>query len=775
MKILINANKEDRSYLDTLASLLKQAGLQALANYADHSIETLQHVAQKAGIDGIFLLNETTLCNITGYKRKANEKDSPLSKWRGSRLNFPIPVIVGAPPFWLFKVPEGKFIYKKDIEKLKRIKEPPLKFNYTVCETEENFHEAITVTGNSIILSADIETDIANQITSIAFTALLSANETQTFVIPFVDFGTPHWITQEQYGKAIQTLRTICKNSAPKLFWNGLYDSFFLTQYHAEPENWTLDGMGLFHCEYAELPKDLAFVTSLYCYDYLYWKDEADEAHKQKDISRFWAYNARDSWWALRTTLHIMKHAPKYAFTNYQKQFKLCYPSLYCSFEGWKINENQRRQDEKAARLALQTSLTNLRKMAANLQYNPRSPKQTAIFLYDILGAKPTKDFKGNPTRSTDEQTLGRLSIQHPIIKKVVDEILEFRGKAKEISTYYCYEQWETKNGQGNRILYTLDPWMTATDRFSSHQSSLRRLVQEEDGKWKLKSLGVQIQNVPRPTASPVKKHFIADDGYILLEPDNSKSEARCVAVLSNCKAMLSALSDPERDFYKQLGVLLFGMKYEDVTTEMREKVNKRINHASNYMMQEKTFVDTATIPKILEAASLLNIIINPEIPVIPGKQYQTPEQFARYLLDIYHKPFPELKKWWESIKLEIIRHQKLVSPLGHVRFFFGDISKSTAVLRSAVAHVPQNLSVEILNRGWWKIYKELVLPSKGEYRLKAQVHDSSPAQCLASKKEYYEKKTIELLTHPPLEINGNTLQIPVECKSGLNWAEMKK
>jgi hypothetical protein len=113
-----------------------------------------------------------------------------------------------------------------------------------------------------------------------------------------------------------------------------------------------------------------------------------------------------------------------------------------------------------------------------------------------------------------------------------------------------------------------------------------------------------------------------------------------------------------------------------------------------------------------------------------------------------------------------------LVSPLGWTRYFFGDITKKYQIFSSAVAHGPQNLSVQILNIGIWKVW-QLVKREKGAIRLKAQVHDSAPFQYLKTRPDLRDE-AIKLLDNP-VTVHGRVLRIPVDCKTGPNWGSMKK
>jgi DNA polymerase I-like protein with 3'-5' exonuclease and polymerase domains len=192
-------------------------------------------------------------------------------------------------------------------------------------------------------------------------------------------------------------------------------------------------------------------------------------------------------------------------------------------------------------------------------------------------------------------------------------------------------------------------------------------------------------------------------------------------------------------------------------------------------MMGAKTFKENIGIKILHETASILGYKLVPK-PSSRKPNEKTILGFCKELLDKYHIPFKKVRKWYETIYHEVKTTKMLKSPLGHVRYFFGDIEKDHNMLRSAVAHQPQNLSVAILNIGFWKIYKQMVVqpvaPLKlGDFRLKAQIHDSILAQYRKELKEYCVKMMMRLMDNP-VEVKGRELRIPVDAKTGTVWGK---
>lgn len=765
MRILLNYDEHLSNYKGMIASLLKMKGLTAYSTGKTLSISELLASAKKIQADGILLANEQTLQNCVNSE---SGKKVSLDKYRGSRLDFSIPVIVGAPINHLRIVRHGRWLYEKDLDKFKSIKKPIVQLQFTGLTNRILLDKALTIAEQALIISTDIETDSSNRITCVGYSCLNPNLTTSTFLIPFVDFGVNHWTNPEDYAYAINTMRAISALPVAKLYFNGLYDAQYQITYHAEPCNFILDSMALAHAEYSELPKSLDFVASLHLHDYYYWKDDTDEARKKGDIQAYWAYCARDSWNTLRCFISQIKNAKPYAIRNYKELFKMVYPSIYCAFEGCALDEAALAKNTAKAEEIVESSKRSLCTMAHSPTFNPGSPKQVGLLLFDIFGARPVakprkkKDGTWTSNRSTDETALAKIAEQHPLFSLFIARLFEYREQAKAIGTYFKFNQWRGIDGtlKQPRLLYGINPFGTDTGRAASNASSFRLfdVIREE-----VRSYGTQIQNIP----GYAKGMLVADSGYELSEADNNKSEARCVGFLSGCIALILAIEERTKDFYKVLGMLFFGLKYEDVTDSLRNNILKRIVHGRNYLMGIDTFIETVIkqthSTKILyEGARLINY------PV------RSLKEFVGYLLSLYNKPFPEIETWYKEIKLEVVRNHTLTSPLGWTRYFFGDIIKDHKVFRNAVAHAPQNLSVMILNKGLWRVYIELVLTQNGLFRLKAQIHDSIFWQSPVELRHQYDARVLECMNNPVM-VKGRKMEIPVDIKHGQNWLELKK
>lgn len=748
MRVLVNYSKEEKGNLSSLAYILQKHGVSALSTAADMTIGEMLNKAKLASCDAILLSNEQTL-------RYCVPGETPtVDKWRGSRLNFSVPTIVINNLAHIHTVPHGAWLLDKDVSKLRHIRKPLTPFTFSKLTKTEYFSDAFDDMKTAIALYADVETKTypgvteleagPTVITCISWTAMFLDGKMRTYVLPFINFDEVHWVSDVDYGKAILFMKRVNALPMTKAMHNGMYDATHTLRYNAPLVNWTYDTMAMAHSEFSELPKTLDFVASYTLYDYIYWKDAAKESSKKKDIDGYWAYNGKDTFNGARIMVQQLRNVPDYARRNYADKFKLVYPSLYCSFEGLLIDPEVRSTLRAASLTALEGSQARLRTKLADSNFNPGSWQQVEKYVYTVIGGK--KPNIGKSKSATDEKNLVAVGEQHPLLARVTTDILEYRGAQKAIGTYYDFLQY---NG---RLLWALNPFGTDTERMACSASSL----------W----CGTQVQNIP----GYAKGMLIADPGFEIFEADNKQSEGRTTAYCAGDEKLIAALEDSSRDFYRTLGTLFFDIPYEEVTDFFRNKVLKRIVHGTNYMMGAKTFIENIGVMILYETAEKIGYRIV-QTPRRGRSNEYTLQGFAKMLLDSYHTPFAEIRPWYERIKQEIQDTGFLVSPLGHHRRFFGDIKRNHNMLRSGVAHQPQNLSGAVLNMGYLRVYNELVLPGNGNIRLKAQIHDSIFGQWRIGMRDYYAPRVLECM-HNPIKVHGRTMVIPVDIKCGQAWAE---
>ncbi|WCD44285.1 DNA polymerase I [Polaromonas phage Tiera] len=748
MKVLVNFGPEDKSRTNILAHMLNERGVSAFSTEKDLELSQLLSKASMVGAQAILLSNEATLSQCV------NELNPTVDNWRGSRLDFSIPVFVINKLHHVNSTNYGKWLLEKDLDKLKFYRKKSPVFTFNKLTHVKYFQEAYADLSKAIAIYYDIETKTFKPkselevgetvITCASWTGIFPDGSLRTYVLPIINFDRMHWETNEELAKSLLLLRKINALPIPKAMHNGMYDATHSIRYHAEPLQYTYDTMVAAHSKFSELPKDLSFVASYELFDYIQWKGDAEAASKSRNIEAYWGYNGKDTWHGARIMIEQLRNMPDYAIHNYKTKFKLSYPSLYANFEGFHIDQEVRTAKRSTAEKELLRAEAALRVKVADPGFNPGSWQQVEKYVYRIFGAKHPRI--GKSKSGTDEKNLTAVAQQHPLLARLATDIISYRGEQKAIGTYFDFLQFK------GRLLWQLNPFGAETERFTCNASSL----------W----CGTQVQNVP----GYAKDMLVADEGFEIFEADEKQAEGRTTAYVSQEVRLIAALEDATRDFYLTLGTLFFQIPYEEVSEFFRNKVIKKIVHGTNYMMGAKTFIENAGIMVLYEAASKLGLtIVN--VAVKGSNTHVTLKAFAASLLDAYHVPFPRIREWYKEIKHEIKTTGALVSPVGHTRIFFGDMERNHQIFMGAVAHQPQNLSGHVLNLSFMRSYQTLVIPSNGRFRLKAQIHDSILGQWPIGEANIWAPRLLECMDNPII-VHGREMRIPIDIKYGQNWGE---
>lgn len=732
MRLLLNAAEGEKGYRAPIQSWCRKNGAHMQVTYGEKSYSELHNKAMLYDMQAIIVSCPETFYNLVG-KNKGTQQD-----WAGSVLWEKLPVLLLNPLRQVQTIPEGHFLLHAHLAKLPRIttRKAPEAYPFEIITTRSAAQSALNHLAQAMYIVEDIETSRHNGITSIGFTPLS----------PSLTIGRTYVFNLSQ--PELYHLWTYCRdiNLLPnyKIFHNGGFDAFHLCRWYMPPRNYILDTEYLWHSWYAELKKSLAFVANTVLWDARYWKYEAEASPLE--------YNAKDCINTARIFKHILASAPDWAWRNYSKLIPNVAPVVWCAFEGFKVDVDKLGGIRERAEEEKEELLTSLRTMSATPDFNPNSPKQVATWIYQALRAKkPAQRGPKKATTGTDTKTLARVALQHPIYARIISTLQDYRAISKALSTYYT-----ARLTPGGRLLFTLNPDGTETERFSSRASSLYAPLLPSQTPSTQQNYGTQLQNIP----PYMKVALCADDGYVLIDIDKNKSEAFCTAKISGDEVFEADLKG-ELDFYLALGNRLFGLNITDKGHPLRQ-IFKKINHSASYMAGGDSLLDSIGPANVFKYMTLLGYTGSPK---------SFADKCIRSLLQTYKKR----KEWWDNTRTFAKNFGYIETPDGHHRhvFDYGNRHIPHATLRSLVAHQPQHLSVAGLNEAFWKAWYYVQLESEGEFRLKGQVHDSIVAQVCESKKEEYEKKLLEVMDIPQPTAHG-ILRIPLESSISKYWKESK-
>lgn len=730
MKLALVIEKEDEPYLSYFKPLL--AGHQTTV--ISRTIGTTAELYTR--FDGIITTRKDVLCRLySGFGNITIDKYAGSYFERGER-----PFVILNPLRDIVATPTGTFIARRYLDKILAPGRwfPQSKFTWELAD-ETNVVDLYNYLASCDLIACDIETTRGEPhvIKCMGYCGVKFISgggfTTHCIVLPFTTMFWVEWI------RKFNLLPII------KVFQNGSFDNLWLNRFGAPVSHYLLDTLEMFHSWYSELPKSLDYITMFLLRDSYYWKDEADSG----DLKDLYQYNAKDVWATANSMLALLNEVPPWALKNYKIKFPVIFPCIASSFEGLKYDLKKVDKESEDSLYFFQNqkveeSLLSLRQKVGRPNFKPNSPKQT-LQLIHLLGCK---DFS-----NADEKVLKKVARKHPLNNMLVDEIIKYREAKKLVSTYLGAKLW------GDRLLYSLLPSGTDTGRLASRKSSFF-------------GYGSQIQNQPEYA----KQVAMADPGFYLGEADNEQSEARCLGYISGDEKLIETV-ESGNDFHSVNIERFFGVPYAEVWDQLKMKtknkelrdLSKRVNHGTGYVMGAGVLLETMGLENVVKAQRLLGLDIN-----------WKPEKVCQYLLDRYHIAYPKVKgEYYEYIKATVKLGQMLVSSLDWTRFCFGNPSKNSHQFKALVAHVPQNLSVGIINRGFVRVFREVQLPNWKDFRLKAQIHDSVFFQYRSGRLDL-ALKARELLeeTIPVKDVRGKVrnMKIPVALKAeAVYWHELKK
>jgi len=691
MNLLLLPTYEDQPYFQRLSALLGENKCSVKVESTTLASQIAQW-ARVAKADAIICTdpgNLNTILNaMPDYVPSDSRRQITLDDYAGSLLrlrldaNTVIPVIVLNPLEHLVRTDAGSFLAKRYLSKILKPESWPAayEFKYKVVDLVDA-PAVVARLAQARLIAADIETPYPNNplrvINCVGYAGWFTdTNTIECYVFPFLNDWAHGFIS------------AINSNPVAKLTQGGLYDNAYFMRWGLPLNNYLHDSLNLFHCWYTELPKRLDFITAFLVRDIRYWKDDGANG-----LEAYYRYNARDCWATLCAYLALVNEIPSYAARNYLQEFPLVFPCLTCELEGIAVNPVTWKETQAKLEASIEEDLAKIRVMVNEPNFNPRSPQQM-VNLFAVLGLGHLK--------SADAAKMKVARATTPFNDALLGTIDDWKKEAKLISTYLVDDKlWN------NRMFYRLDPAATDTWRLASKASSF--------------GCGFNIQNQPR--GPEVKQCMEADDGWAFAEADGEQAEARCVGYLSGEQKLID-LVESTHDYHSWNASAFFGVPYEEIYNEATKEtldkalrdLSKRTNHGANYNMGADVMLQTMGPKAVLKAKFLLKLPDNWSL-----------RKVCQHLLDVYAATYPGVKTdWYQWIIKTITTTRKLVSATGMTRYFFGDPAKNKLALNAAVAHGPQNLSVSVINKGFYRVWREQIYGSLAfRIRIKAQIHDS--------------------------------------------------
>lgn len=364
----------------------------------------------------------------------------------------------------------------------------------------------------------------------------------------------------------------------------------------------------------------------------------------------------------------------------------------------------------------LAEELTERIYVQAGKEFNINSPKQLGELLFVDL-ALPYKKKKTKSGYSTDAETLEELRSYSPII----DDILEYRQVTKLRNTYAS--ALPLVADENSRIHTDFKQAFTATGRLSSADPNL--------------------QNIPIRTkmGREMRRYFIAENGYTLVDADYSQIELRLLAHISDDYNMIEAFKAGE-DIHKKTAAAVFGVPEESVNEDMRKRA-KAVNFGIVYG---------------ISGFSL-------------AKDIGTTASVASQYIKNYLYNYPMVDAYLENVVKDATEKGYTATPMGRRRYIpeltaqngnlraFGKRVAMNAPIQGAAADI-MKLAMINVNKG---------LQSAGlDAKIVMQVHD----ELIVEVKDEQKDACAEIIKREMENAVRLSLPLTVEVTTGKNWLE---
>jgi DNA polymerase-1 len=401
------------------------------------------------------------------------------------------------------------------------------------------------------------------------------------------------------------------------------------------------------------------------------------------------------------------------------KEVELPLVKIMASMEilGFKINTDELKHIGEKLSQKISVLELVIQEMAGS-EFNINSPKQLGQVLFEELNLPVMKKTKTG--YSTDVEVLEKLKNQHPVIQKII----EYRQLTKLNSTY-VEGLLNVVDKDTGRVHSSFKQTIASTGRISSTDPNL--------------------QNIPVKTdeGRELRKIFVHEDDYILIDADYSQIELRVLAHLSDDKNLIEAFRLGE-DIHTKTASQVFHVPKEEVTSTMRGRA-KAVNFGIVYGISD------------------YGLSRDLDIPRKESKQY----------IENYLNFFSGVKKYMDDIIRKGKKDGYVETILGRRRYI-PELSSRNFNIRAfgerlALNTPVQGTAADIIKKAMINVDHEL-RKRKMKSRLILQVHDELIVE--AHKDEIEEVKRIlkeEMENAVPLKV-----PVIVDLNIGETWYDTK-
>ena len=591
---------------------------------------------------------------------------------------------------------------------------------YKLIDNEEDAKRLYDYLFTKQILSLDTETTSTHAVDAELVGLSFAVEEKEAFYVAIPS-------DREEALKFVNIFKPLYENpKIMKVGQNIKYDYEVLMNYGVEIQGKMFDTMIAHYLIQPELYHNMDYLAEVYLHyqtvhieDLIGPKGKNQKSMRDLAPSEVYEYAAEDADITLRLK-NVLE--PKLKELNLEELFwnvemPLVPVLAHMEMNGVCIDTNTLKETS----VNLTNRLTEIERHIYELageSFNIASPRQVGEILFGKMKIvdKPKKTKTGQYV--TSEEVLQQLRSKSPII----DEILNYRGLKKLLSTYVDSLP-KLINPRTGRIHASFNQAITSTGRLSSSDPNLQNIpVRDDDGK-------------------EIRRCFIPEPGCLFFSADYSQIELRIMAHLSEDPNMTEAFREGN-DIHAATAAKKWHEDISQVTDAQRKKA-KTANFGIIYGIT--TF----------GLAQRINI---------ENKE-------AKQIIEDYFHTFPGVKAYMEKSK-EIVRKKGYAETLFHRRRYLPDINSHNGTVRgfaerNAINAPIQGSEADIIKVAMVRIFKRFKAEDI-KSKMIIQVHDELNFSVYPEEKEKVEQIVVEEMQ------NAYQLNVPLVADAGWgnNWLE---
>jgi uracil-DNA glycosylase len=737
----------------------------------------------KEVVDGIGLLQKeidavkpNVIIGLGNVPLWALSGKTGITKWRGSMLYFDNTdkkVIPTYHPAAVLREWSWRAITLNDLRRAKRFINgepyPTPKWNFRIrpsfAECTRTLEQLYVrcFHAEPLRISFDLETRHGH-----IACAGLAWSKQDALCIPFMAVEAPsgYWGQDQESEILFKLYKLLTHPNCQVIGQNLLYDSQYTWKHWHYVPNVIQDTMISQHAVFSALPKSLAFLASMYCDYYVYWKDEGKNWEPGVGEDQLWYYNLEDCVYTyevaevLESLTASMWPKSKEIHAFQQGMF---WPVLQAMKRGVKIDPEKRKEVTKEVEGEIVRRYDFLREVLGH-DLNPNSSgpngQMQRLFYNDFkMPVQRTRATKGKPSHPTlDDDALNKLVRIEPLLKPIVNAILDIRTLRIFLSNFLyrsldldgrmrcSFNIGGSESGKSAPKTYRLSSSESAFDTGGNLQ-----VIPSEKSKALGKAAargGISMLGDPYQFPN-IRDIFTPDPGYTWFDLDLERADLFVVCWEAEDEQLKAAMR-LGTDIHLLNAYVITG-KEPPPLEEMIETHPKYLDHRGRMKLTRefaKVFCHGTNYggqPRTMAAHT--------------GRSVAEIDRAQR----IWFGAHPGIKRWHDRVKTQVTTRRFVENLFGYRWYVFDRVD---SIIPEAIAWIPQSTVSIVINKIWMNVYCNLP-----EVQILMQVHDSLPGQFPTSRASELISKLREqsqiLVPYP------DPLIIPVSIKtSEVSWGD---